>query len=168
MDTRLSIKSYNRKAALDYAQIWSFKRNPKYYDFSAIGGDCTNFISQCIFEGCHTMNHTKDVGWYYYSPSQRSASWSGVSFFHRFMVNNTGVGPFAEEVSAPTLLLPGDVIQLGNQGKGWHHTLLVLQTGERYEDVLIATHTIDSYNRALSTYQFSMIRFLHIAGIRTW
>lgn len=160
------IADYNREAALSYAKRWVFDRNPKYYDFSKIGGDCTNFISQCLYAGGKVMNPTPNVGWYYYSINKRSASWTGVTFFHKFMVNNTGVGPFATEVDSPALLLPGDVIQLGNEGIGWHHTLLVLQTGPHYEDILIATHTIDSYQRALSTYSFSMLRFLHILGVR--
>lgn len=162
----LTVFPYDREAALNYARTWSLSRNPKYYDFSEIGGDCTNFISQCIYEGCHIMNPTQYVGWYYYSAQSRSASWTGVTFFHKFMVNNKGIGPFMREVHSPTELMPGDVIQFGNEGKGWHHTLFVLQTGTRYEDVLIATHTIDSYERALSTYNFSMLRFLHIEGIR--
>lgn len=165
---RLVMAKYNRQAAVEYARIWSLKRNPRYYDFEALGGDCTNFISQCIYEGCHVMNPTPDIGWYYYGVNKRSASWTGVPFFYKFMVNNKGVGPFMREVSSPNELLPGDVIQFGNPGKNWHHTLLVLQSGQRYEEVLIATHSIDSYNRPLSTYNFTMVRFLHIEGVRRY
>ena len=163
-----TIKPYDREAALQYAQKWSFSRNPNYYDFSEIGGDCTNFISQCLYHSCKVMNHTQYVGWYYYSVHQRSASWTGVTFFHRFMTENKGAGPFAKEVPSSDLLLPGDIIQFGNEGKGWHHTLLVLQSSANYDKVFIATHTIDSYNRPLSSYSFSMVRFLHIEGIRLY
>ncbi|MBE6024473.1 MAG: amidase [Cellulosilyticum sp.] len=165
---RLSTVPYNREAALSYAKTWSLSRNPKYYDFSEIGGDCTNFISQCIYAGCHTMNPTQYVGWYYYNVNNRSASWTGVPFFYKFMINNKGVGPYMVEVPSPADLLPGDVIQFANPGQDWHHNLLVLQTGPRYEDVLIATHTNDAYNRPLSTYNFAKIRFLHIENIRRY
>lgn len=84
------------------------------------------------------------------------------------MIHNKGIGPYMREVDHQSKLLPGDVIQFGNEGKGWHHNLLVLQTGMSYDEVLIATHTYDAYNRALSTYSFSMIRFLHIEGIRVY
>ena len=40
---------YDRKAAVEYADYWAYRRNPKYYAFDDIGGDCTNFVSQCIF-----------------------------------------------------------------------------------------------------------------------
>ena len=163
---RLLISSYDRDAALTYAKTWSFSRNPNYYDFSEIGGDCTNFISQCIYHGCHTMNPTNITGWYYYGVQNRSASWTGVPFFYKFMINNQGIGPYMKEVTNLSDLFPGDVIQFGNTDKGWHHTLLVLQPGATYDKVLIATHTLDSYNRALSTYNFSMIRLLHVEGVR--
>ena len=41
---------YRRQQAVAYAHYWAYRRNPSYYDFEAIGGDCTNFVSQCIFE----------------------------------------------------------------------------------------------------------------------
>jgi hypothetical protein len=46
-----AIKPYDRKKAVDYATIWSYYRNPHYYDFSTLGGDCTNFCSQCLYAG---------------------------------------------------------------------------------------------------------------------
>ena len=35
---------YDRQKAIQYAEKWAFSRNPKYYNFDAVGGDCTNFI----------------------------------------------------------------------------------------------------------------------------
>lgn len=160
------IQSYRRELALAYAQTWSFKRNPRYYDFSDIGGDCTNFISQCLYAANPIMNHTPDVGWYYYSANKRSASWTGVSFLYRFLANNKGPGPFATLCKLHELQA-GDLIQFGNENRGWHHSLIVIQPGQSYEDTFIATHTNDAYNRQLSTYQFSMIRYMHIEGFRT-
>ena len=40
--------SLNIPAEIAYARKWAFSRNPAYYDFDDIGGDCTNFISQCL------------------------------------------------------------------------------------------------------------------------
>lgn len=162
-----NVKPYNRTAALSYAQEWSFKRNPRYYDFSEIGGDCTNFISQCLYAGSGVMNFTPDIGWYYISVYNRSAAWTGVSFFYKFMTTNKSVGPFATEVDDVSLLLPGDVIQIGNPGRDWHHSLLVLTPGYNYDEILVATHTFDAYDKPLSAYQFTMVRSLHIEGIRT-
>ena len=58
-------KKYERKKAIQYAQKWALKRNPNYYNYDDIGGDCTNFVSQCIYAGSGVMNYTKTFGWYY-------------------------------------------------------------------------------------------------------
>ena len=47
------ILQYDRAAAVTYAHTWAYRRNPDYFDFSGIGGDCTNFASQCIYAGAH-------------------------------------------------------------------------------------------------------------------
>ena len=39
---------YDRQAAVRYASRWAYGRNPAYADFDALGGDCTNFASQCL------------------------------------------------------------------------------------------------------------------------
>ena len=42
---------YDRSAAVTYAHRWAFGRNPRYYNFDELGGDCTNFASQCLYAG---------------------------------------------------------------------------------------------------------------------
>ena len=56
---------YRREAALQYAKQWALGRNPRYYNFEELGGDCTNFASQCIYAGSGVMNYTPVTGWYY-------------------------------------------------------------------------------------------------------
>ena len=36
------MSGYNRQLAVEYAHRWAYDRNPKYYNFSGIGGDCAN------------------------------------------------------------------------------------------------------------------------------
>ena len=55
---------YNRQKVYEYAKKWAYRRNPKYYNYDSVGGDCTNFASQCIFAGCGQMNYSKINGWY--------------------------------------------------------------------------------------------------------
>ena len=97
---------YNRETAVAYARRWAMARNPSYYDFEKIGGDCTNFASQCIFAGAKVMNYTKVLGWYYRSSNDRTASWSGVEYLYKFLVNNSSVGPYAREVSGTQGTVP--------------------------------------------------------------
>lgn len=40
---------YNRQGAVDYAHKYAYNNNLKYKYFD--GADCTNFVSQCVYEG---------------------------------------------------------------------------------------------------------------------
>ena len=86
---------YNRENAVAYAKKWAYGRNPKYYDFSDLGGDCTNFASQCIYAGSGVMNYTPTYGWYYISVNNRAPAWTGVDELYRFLTTNRGAGPRA-------------------------------------------------------------------------
>lgn len=160
---------YDRQAAVEYATMWAFDRNPYYYDFENIGGDCTNFVSQCIYAGCGVMNYTPVFGWYFIDINNRSPSWTGVEFFYRFMTSNASVGPYAEETSV-LQILPGDVVQLGDEDGNYYHSLLIMRTGAvpDINNILIAAHSNDAFLRPLSSYVFSNIRFLHVIGARIY
>ena len=107
----MKVKEYNRMKAVEYAAKWAYKRNPKYYNFDSVGGDCTSFISQCIYAGTGIMNYKKYIGWYYNSSSDRTASWSGVEFLYDFLIKNKGTGPRAIKTDIKEVEL-GDIIQL--------------------------------------------------------
>ncbi len=156
-------KSYDRVRAYTYAQTWAFSRNPLFADYAGIGGNCTNFVSQCLFAGSCQMNYTPVFGWYYINSTDRTASWTGVEFLYNFLTSNEGVGPYATEVNAGGLSI-GDVIQLSRADGQFYHSLLV--TGYEGGQYLVAAHSEDSFNRPLDTYRYAGIRFLHIEGVR--
>lgn len=160
----MKIVLYNRAAVSEYAHKWAFRRNPEYYNFDNIGGDCTNFVSQCIFAGAGVMNYTDTFGWYYNSLADRAPAWSGVEFLYKFLVNNKSVGPYARRVFQNEILI-GDVIQLGREDSTFYHSLIVT---EIKPEILVTTHTYDASDRALSSYIYTQIRFLHIEGVRIW
>lgn len=155
---------YDANAAVRYAKLWAFRRNPAYYDFSGIGGDCTNFVSQCLFAGCGVMNFTPVTGWFYKSANERTASWTDVEFFYNFLTQNRGMGPFAAETDMRSLAL-GDVIQLGRETGDFYHTCIV--TGFLFGLPLVAAHSYDAFDKPLASYVFEKARFLHIEGVRT-
>jgi len=39
----MALQAYDRAAAVAYARKWALSRNPRYYDYEDLGGDCTNF-----------------------------------------------------------------------------------------------------------------------------
>ena len=158
---------YCRDKAIAYAHRWAYGRNPRYYNFDGQGGDCTNFISQCLYAGGGVMNYTRDTGWYYASPSERAAAWSGVPFLHSFLTGNTGPGPYGHEASLSEAV-PGDIIQLCFDGKDYGHSLFVVGAGAAPapDNILVATHTFNSDNRPLSGYAYAACRLIHIGGVR--
>lgn len=160
----MNVKAYDRAAAAAYAKKWALSRNPAYYNFNYIGGDCTNFASQCVFAGAGVMNFTPTFGWYYKSLADRAPAWTGVEFFYNFLINNEGLGPFAEERSADELEI-GDIIQLGTATRDFYHSPVVV--GFSNGRILVAAHTVDAYNRPLSSYRFAYSRGIHILGVRT-
>lgn len=159
--------SYDRAAAVAYARAWALGRNPAYADFSEMGGDCTNFISQALYAGGCPMNETRDAGWYYHSLQSRAAAWTSVPFLFHFLTVNRGRGPFAHEAPLEEAA-PGDIIQLKFAGAAdYGHSLLVLETGAppAPENILIAAHSHDSLDRPLNTYSYVNARLLRI-GVR--
>ncbi len=155
---------YNRAAAVAYARRWALGRNPAYYDFEEIGGDCTNFASQCIYAGAGVMNYTPETGWYYISVNDRAAAWTGVEYLYNFLINNRSVGPYGHRVSQQEIQ-PGDIVQLGRRDGSFYHTPVILSVRPQ---ILVAAHTYDALDRPLSSYNYDQVRFIHIDGVRTW
>lgn len=160
---------YNRENAVAYAHKWAFGRNPRYYDFEQIGGDCTNFASQVLYAGSSVMNPTPTFGWHYYSINNRTPSWSGVEYLYQFLIKNQGIGPTAVEVDI-TQAEPGDIVQLSADGLHFVHSPVIVSVGETPDlsNVLVAAHTFDADYRPLDSYQHLKRRFLHITHVNVW
>ena len=152
---------YNREAAIRYAAKWALSRNPLYLDFENLGGDCTNFLSQCLYAGIPEMNYGNSNGWYYLNSHSRSPSWAGVIFLFEFLVRNRSSGPRGQRITADDAR-PGDVVQLGDSIKGFHHSLLVVSM--RDGEIFVAAHSQDVWMKPLSEYGAELTRFLHIFG----
>jgi len=160
------LQDYDRRAAVLYAHEWAYGRNPKFYDYELLGGDCTNFASQCIFAGSGIMNFTPTFGWYYINANQKAPAWTGVEYLWNFLTRKTfSVGPVGEPCGLEDLR-PGDLVQLSFKGEGFQHSPVVVSVGQpaTLENTLVAAHSYDADNRPLSTYEFRNIRYLHITG----
>lgn len=161
---------YDREKATAYANKWAYRRNPNFYDFSEIGGDCTNFASQCLFEGCRVMNFTPTYGWYYIDVDNRAPAWTSVKYFYRFLTENEGPGPFGENADISMVEL-ADFVQIRFIGReDFSHTPIITEIvgGERTLDTIkVAAHSNDVNCRPLSTYRnVAEYRYIHILGAR--
>lgn len=154
---------YDRYSALNYARKFAKSRNQNYYDFDKLGGDCTNFVSQCLFAGAKIMNYTPITGWYYNSLSDRTPSWTGVEFLYNFLTKNNGLGPFGKLVSVNQIDV-GDVIQLGRATGEFYHTLFISEIID--DKILVCSHTRDALDKPLNEYIFEHIRYIKILGVR--
>ena len=152
---------YNREAVYEYAKKWAYGRNPKYYNFDPVGGDCTNFVSQCIYEGCGQMNYDRNNGWYYINGNNKSPSWTSVEFLYKFLITNNGTGPKGKEAPINTLKV-GDVIQLSFDGTNYSHSLIVVKNGDSIYNTFIAAHTFDTFDKIVAEYTFEKYRCAHI------
>ena len=163
-------KPYQRTRAVEYARRWALDRNPLFVDFTGIGGNCTNFVSQCLLAGSCVMNYTPNFGWYYVSAEDRAPAWSSVEYFFEFLTGaprfaeqNGGEGPYGRVVER-ALAMPGDAIQLANASGDWYHTLLISEILP--DEILICAQSDDALDRPLSSYNYADLRFLHVDGVR--
>ena len=157
---------YDREAAVRYAHRWAYNRNPRFYDYEMLGGDCTNFASQCLYAGTGVMNFTPIYGWYYRNANDKAPAWTGVPYFFNFMIRQEqSPGPFGLEASL-NMLLPGDFVQLRFFEDRYGHTPIIVEVGDppALSNILVAAHSMDADFRPLDTYQFREIRFIHILG----
>lgn len=78
--------SYNPSAAVDYSNKYALNYNSSYSNYNSIGGDCANFVSQCLYAGGLNMTD----GWYWKSYDDRSASWSYCPSQVEYLSKNCG------------------------------------------------------------------------------
>ncbi len=159
--------NYNRYAAVRYALKWAYSRNPCFYDFQDIGGDCTNFVSQSLNAGCGEMNFSQENGWYFISADDRAPAWTGVDFLRQFLLTNRGAGVYGE-TSELSGLAAGDIIQLANPSGRYYHSLFVSYVGLPAvpENIYVCAHSIDARNKRLSNYRYAEAQGIHILGAR--
>ena len=124
--------TYNREAAVAYAQKWWNSYNPRFPMFDV---DCTNYISQCLFAGGAPMRGqpNRERGWWLSSETW-SLSWSTPHSLRWYLAGSTK-GLQATQVNSPDQLMPGDLIFYDFQGDGrYDHSTIVtsVQNGVPY------------------------------------
>ena len=162
-DLFLYFGAYDRASAVAYAHRWAYGRNPRFYDYELIGGDCTNFASQCLYAGSGVMDYTPTYGWYYVDANQKSPSWTGVEYLYNYLTRKRmSLGPAAREAGRSEMQ-PGDIVQLSFDAIRFQHSPVVVDVTPR--ELLLAAHSYDADYRPLATYEYRSIRFLHLTGV---
>ena len=158
---------YDRRKAVQYALNWAYSRNPRFYDFENIGGDCTNFVSQCLYAGSGVMNFSADNGWYYIDIDNRAPAWTGAQFLRDFLLTNKGEGVYGEE-APPERLSRGDVIQFRDPDGRIYHSMIIsyIMYPAVPQNIFVCAHSFDARNRRLSSYDHFKAEGIHIIGAR--
>jgi len=167
---------YNHSSAVEYAHLWALSPNPEYYYFPEPWGDCTNFVSQAMYEGGGAlMVGSNTYGWYYNGATDHSSSWTEVQFLYDFIIYPGFLYWDAGPEGCDSVIgqaAPGDIVQYDWQNNGtWDHsTILVLS---QYEPTFhwVAGHSpdVDGYPYTQFRYDYNypnmMTRFVHIVRL---
>ena len=157
----METKKYDKISAITYAKKWAMARNPKYYNFDNFGGDCTSFVSQCLFAGSKKMNFNYENGWYYNNGYDKSPSWSGVKYLYNFLTKNKSYGPRGIASSIDNIEL-GDVVQLSFDGTNFSHSLIIVDINFTQQislnNIYVAAHTYDVLNKKINDYEYKVFQ----------
>lgn len=141
-----------RISAVDYAdkfggasgnKKYGVMYNKKYSNYNGIGGDCTNFISQVLYEG---GNFKKDYSWNY--DGGGSSAWVRADSFLDYMLYSgraslLASGNYEKVLEASYKLEPGDLISYRKGGRVEHTAVVTGADNKGY--TLVNCHTVDSY-----------------------
>ena len=103
-------------------------------------------------------------GWFYQNLSYRSPSFTGVNEFYNFCIKNKNNNAVKSIICSLDEVSKGDVIQIRQNSSRFTHSLLVTNvlssSGNIKDNILVATHTIDCFDRKLSDYYILEYRCL--------
>lgn len=143
---------YDRQSAVQYATRYALVPNKKYKYFGVnqrIGGDCTNFVSQCLKAGGIPFSYDKKNPWWYNfeaSTNVCSLSWSVAHslFLHlRKSADNNTKGAKALQTNNVSDLELGDLIFYENKsGVIFHSTIITAFSGIP----LVSQHSVEALN----------------------
>lgn len=166
---------YSKAAAVNYAVKYALKPNPAYKYFQInqnVGGDCANFISQCLLAGGAPMIHNSRNPWWYNNKSTSntaddswSVSWAVAhSLYWLLRVNEESKLPGAKglEVNNIKLVEPGDLVFFEDEKGLKFHSAIV--TSISNDTPLISHHTYDALNIPYySSWSATKVHFLKIS-----
>jgi hypothetical protein len=149
-DKNCQTGSYNRAAAVRYADQYWNSRNPNYLFFRE--DDCTNFISQCIYAGGIPMefSYNRNKGWWYQRAGgirdRWSYSWTVANSLYLYLRGKRSKGLRTELVDSPYKLCLGDVICYSWTGEKWNHNTMVT-AHDANGTPLVNAHSYNSLHR---------------------
>lgn len=167
-ETKTRASSYNYSDAVAYAKRYYSSYNTAYPDWSSYGGDCANFISQCLYAGGKNMKGTPGTSeeadnwsnWFSKGTScnteKVSSTWRVANAFKSYWQKNaSGYSTFSSVGSSSYGYgFKGDAISLLNSNGSAYHTLIIVDYDSENCDFIVATHTYNTKTAHLSDYSY--------------
>lgn len=162
LESKSMYSSYLAHYAVEYASDYYRNYNPNYPDWGGYGGDCANFVSQCLHAGGKRMRGTPGSSssaqdfrnWFSVgsttNTSNVSSTWRGADAFrHYWQSNSTSYKKFNSfSLSAVDYGRVGDTVTLLNSNGRGYHTLIII--GFSSSDLIMAQHSSSRYDVRLS------------------
>ena len=144
---------YARRDAVQYARRWALSRNRAYNDFTKGGGDCMNFVSQCLYAGGLPF---KNNGFEWHGLRGGSSfSWRGVDSFLKQLKNYQQFGSPRLEFSCeetPESLKAGDLVFTVAEGvpgdieRNPSHVVILSHDYADKGQLVVCGHTVDQFD----------------------
>lgn len=128
--------AYNTENAVSYADKWALGRNSTYTWWGDDGGDCSNFVSQCLYAG----GFPKTSSWY-----PDASSWIGQNELRDYLLQ-IGAGKLLTKPSSSDVK-KGDLIWYNWDGQGTRTNHVTICVGTNSSGVpVIDSHTSARYH----------------------
>ena len=158
---------YDRAAAYDYLMAYCDERNPAWYAYDEVGGNCMNFGSQVLLAGGIPEDEKGDEEWYWDGQNDLDLSWINVGHFYDYCRDNEGFGLVADTEAGYYTGEVGDVLIVGFAGDHRHTTVISHvvkdETGDTV-DYLISCNTTNYRDFPASAYYYTFHRLVKIYG----
>lgn len=161
----LRSRDYNYGAAVQYAYNYGENYNPNYPNWGRYGGDCANFVSQCLYAGGKPMvgRDAKSVNSWFsrgnqYNTSKVSATWRGADMFKEYWKSKATAYRRFEMGGEETYnyTWPGDAVSLLNKNGRAYHTLICVSYSKHDKSTICYGHS-GALSRNLSNVATPMI-----------
>ncbi|MBN1594910.1 amidase domain-containing protein [candidate division FCPU426 bacterium] len=141
-----AVYAYNASKAVSYANEWYNRRNTDdYANYSSQGGDCANFVSQCLIDGGMDLSQDERI----WSPGV-GGTIINCDDLHRHLneFQHAEINTGTNVNQTPSNLSPGDVVIYGDNNDPYKHAVIV--TSGQGSGARIASHSSDVNNVGLS------------------
>lgn len=153
------LSGYSPSRAVSYAHRWVNSFSSEYRNFDKVGGDCTNFVSQCLVAG--GVRQTKPGGvqepilntihnWFG-NKFSNSTAFIRVADFHSYWAPRVPDANYEGDTTVSRNGNLGDVVQFrrAKTGTRWHSMIITKKTNGV---VYLSGHSQPRYDYAISNY----------------